>query len=187
MLENIELAFEKTIQRYNHILNSYYPAHNGTGFTERNLTNNFVNSLELALEGSTFSWFEAPMSTTVKKHLDAVVFHPESKTSFLIEAKRLSNLPGKINEIKSDIERMKAEEHHFTLEHGLRNFKIENRFAIVITDVWLESGPKVAAYESWPKCVCKDAAWAKGAGFNSLETTESWKENYKILIAAIKI
>lgn len=187
MIETLKTAFKNTEEKYCKILNSYYPAHNSTGFTERNLTNNFANSLELALTGSPFTWFEAPLSATDKKHLDAIVFHPQSKTSFLIEAKRLSNTVQKINEIKKDIERMKSNDHHSTLERGLRGVSVENRYAIVLADVWLESDSKVDAYNSWPECVCADAIWANSCGFESLNTTESWKNNYKLLIAAIKI
>lgn len=127
MLENIEKSFEKTIEKYRQILNLYYPSHNGTGFTERNLTNNFVESMKSTLNGVSIAWFEAPLSTTEKKHLDAVIFHPESKTSFLIEAKRISNPSQKINSIKNDIARMKSAAHHETLESGLQGIKIENR------------------------------------------------------------
>ncbi|MGU5889883.1 hypothetical protein [Aeromonas hydrophila] len=60
--------------RYTTIFSHYYPAHGSTGFTERNLTNNFVSALESLYPGSCFSWFEAPISLTEKKHMDAVVF-----------------------------------------------------------------------------------------------------------------
>ncbi|MBV7469320.1 hypothetical protein [Aeromonas sp. sif0611] len=187
MLKHIELAFEKTIERYSNILNSYYPAHNGTGFTERNLTNNFVSSLDRTLEGSTISWFEAPLSTTVKKHLDAVVFHPESKTSFLIEAKRISNPSQKINSIKNDIERMRSADHHATLELGLQGIKIENRYAIVLADIWLESKTKIEIYNNWPQSICESGTPSFIGEFDTLQTESAWKNNYKILGAAIKI
>lgn len=187
MIENIELAFIKTIKKYHQILNSYYPSHNGTGFTERNLTNNFVNSLELSLSGSSFSWFEAPLSASEKKHLDAVVFHADSRTSFSIEAKRISNPSQKINSIKKDLVRMKDSAHHDALEKGLQNMKIETRYAIVLADVWLESKSKKEIYENWPNCLDEEGMLGFKDGFNTLPTDKIWKNNYKILAAAIKI
>jgi len=187
MYKKIEMAFDKTINNYCRILNAYYPAHNNAGFTERNLTHNFVKSLESTLGDNSIYWLEAPLSLERNSHLDAVVFCQDSKTSFLIEAKRLSNLPKKIEEIKSDIERMRLSYHHQVLEDGLK-FKIENRYAIVISDVWLETEAKKSAYHSWPNCVHdSDTIWSKKGGFSSLETDEIWKNNYHILIAALQI
>jgi len=183
----IEKAFDKTINNYCRILSAYYPEHNSTGFTERNLTHNFVKSLESTLGDNSISWLEAPLNLERKLHLDAVVFCPDSKTSFLIEAKRLSNLPKKIDEIKNDIERMSLLDHHRVLEYGL-SFKIEKRYAITITDVWLESEAKKSAYHTWPNCVHNsDKVWSKKGGFNSLDTDKNWKNNYHILIAALLI
>jgi hypothetical protein len=61
MLELIQSAFQKPHDRYCKILNIYYPGHKSAGFTERNLTCNFVFCLEQLLGESAISWFEAPI------------------------------------------------------------------------------------------------------------------------------
>lgn len=185
MKEKIEIAFGKTIDNYRRIFNSYYPAHNSTGFTERNLTYNFVKSLESVLGERSISWLEAPLGN--KMHLDAVVFCPETKTSFLIEAKRLSNLPKKLYEIRSDIKRMSDFGHHKLLEKGLE-FKVENRYAIVLSDVWLESQAKIDAHGNWPKCIHDGVVELEKTGeFSSLNTANDWKNKYHLLIAVLRI
>ncbi len=62
MLNIFQSAFQKTHSRYCKILNNYYPAHKSAGFTERNLTGNFVYSLEQLLGENAISWFEAQIN-----------------------------------------------------------------------------------------------------------------------------
>jgi cysteine sulfinate desulfinase/cysteine desulfurase-like protein len=57
MLDLSKSAFQKMHQRYCKILNNYYPAHNSNGFTERNLTNNFVYALEGVTGENTYRGF----------------------------------------------------------------------------------------------------------------------------------
>jgi hypothetical protein len=82
-------------------LNNYYPAHGGTGFTERN----FVVTLQAVLGDKSISWFEAPLDIKTKTHLDAVVFDSERQCSFMIESKRFSYPDQKIAEVNRDIVR----------------------------------------------------------------------------------
>ncbi|PSV11638.1 hypothetical protein C0W59_19075, partial [Photobacterium kishitanii] len=85
MIDKIRNGFKGTYLRYEHILNRYYPAHNSTGFTERNLTNNFVAAMEKELGLDCISWFEAPICLENKAHIDAVILTDDS--TILIEAK----------------------------------------------------------------------------------------------------
>jgi hypothetical protein len=101
MLTLIQSAFQKTHPRYCKILNNYYPAHKSAGFTERNLTGNFVYCLEQLLGENAISWFEAPINLETKEHIDAVVFDMERRCSIQIEAKRFSNPGKKIIEAKT--------------------------------------------------------------------------------------
>ena len=184
----LQTAFNETIFKYSLILNNYYPAHKSTGFTERNLTTNFVSALEEQLGKQAFAWYEAPLHTEEKLHLDAVVFDKNTSSCFLIESKRFSNLKSKIAQTKHDIERMSHQVHHETLERGLRDFKIEHRYAVVLVDIWTEGTEKTNTYLAWPKCLgdenhivdCK-------SGFESLVTDKEWKHNYKIMMAVKKL
>lgn len=184
-MKHIELAFENLHKRYTKILKNYYPAHGSTGFTERNLTNNFVVSLELALGENSISWFEAPIDTESNKYIDAVVFDLDQKHSFMIESNRFSNPSQKIREAKGDIERMKNPSHYNLLEKGfkdLSNIKIEKRYAILLADVWKETKGKSELFYTWPNSVCDEgnALWAEKFGFENLP-------NYSLLIVAMEV
>lgn len=193
MIQKIEnammTAFDHTLRKYSQILNNYYPAHNSTGFTERNLTNNFVSGLEHALGQNAFAWYEAPLNPEQKLHLDAIVFDPSTKSCFLIEAKRFTNLKKKIADTIHDVQRMSDQAHHAILELGLSKLRIEHRYAVVLADVWTESDSKLEAFNSWPKCL-EDSSFeplARRAGFEDLEVEKEWKHRYKIMMAAKKL
>ena len=188
MIELIEIAFSKFHKRYIKILNGYYPAHKSTGFTERNLTHNFISSLESVLDPDYISWFEAPINTQERRHLDAVIFDTNRKISFLIEAKRLSHVDKKIGSVKNDIRRMLSSVHIELLEKGLYNISIEKRYAIVLADVWTESNAKQSVFDTWPDCIREpNIVWHNRASFECLKTQEQWKNNYKLLIAVLEI
>jgi len=181
-------AFDQTMCKYRQILNNYYPAHKSTGFTERNLTNNFVRALENVLGKDAFAWFEAPLSSEEKLYLDAIVFDPTTKSCFLIEAKRFSNLNKKIAETIHDIQRMSYQAHHATLELGLDKLKIEHRYAIVLVDIWTEGEAKQITFNKWPACL-DDASFDlfRTGGFENLMIEKEWKHHYKIMMAAKKL
>ena len=184
----LQTAFDNTIYKYSLILNNYYPAHKGTGFTERNLTNNFVTSLEQVLGKQAFAWYEAPLHPDDKLHLDAVVFDKNTSSCFLIESKRFSNLKSKIAQTKHDIERMSHALHHETLERGLGDFKIEHRYAVVLVDIWTEGKEKTKTFMDWPKCLEHEPYEVESkSGFENLVTDEAWKHNYKIMMAVKKL
>ncbi len=184
----LQAAFDNTVIKYKFILNNYYPAHKSTGFTERNLTNNFACALEKVLGHQAFAWYEAPLSSEKKLHLDAIVFDKNRKSCFLIESKRFSNLSKKIVETKHDIQRMSHQLHHETLERGLRDLKIEHRYAVVLVDIWTEGKEKKSTYVDWPACL--DSAPYEitcRTGFESLSIDGQWKQNYKIMMAVKKL
>lgn len=181
-MNTLEKAFEGLHTRYCKILENYYPAHGSTGFTERNLTNNFIISIENILGENSIFWLEAPIDIEKKKHIDAVVFDIKEKSSFMIESKRFSNPEQKIREANNDIIRMKDPKHYGLLEKNLRKIKIENRYAILLADVWRENEKKITIYEQWPQSVYQgqDVFWANKLQFESLK-------NYSLLILAVKL
>lgn len=189
MFKQLEDAFEKTYDRYFEILTNYYPAHNGTGFTERNLTHNFTISLENVLVGRSVSWFEAPINLKAKNHIDAVVFDLDEKCNFMIEAKRFSSPAGKIAEVKKDIIRMTTPCHYELLEKNLRHIEIQKRYAVVIADVWKENPDKKEIFEDWPACISgkQKGVWSRKKGFEKLPVNGEWKNNYGLLIAAFEV
>ncbi|WP_017221373.1 hypothetical protein [Moritella dasanensis] len=187
MINNIRNAFNRTYLRYVHILNKYYPAHKSTGFTERNLTNNFVAAMENEIGENCISWFEAPISLENKAHIDAVIF--TDNTTILIEAKRFTSPESKVNSVKSDIERMHLSSSIELLEKGLID-KVEprKRYSIVLADVWTENNGKKELFENWPKCLSdEEFAYSDKISFGGLHSQEFWKHNYKLLIAVNEI
>lgn len=176
--------------RYRNILSKYYPAHGSTGFTERNLTNNLVTSLEFALGKECISWFEAPICTDTNKHMDAVIFFED--VTILIEAKRLTSIGSQLNSINEDINRMFSSRTIAMLEHGLPLSQLtRKRYSIVLVDVWTETNAKMNAYETWPNILpsyFKELmVFSEKLSFDNLPVDDSWKDNYKILIAIAEI
>jgi len=187
MIYSIEKAFNKQHDRYMTLLEAYYPAHNETGFTERNLSHNFVAALESVLGDECISWFEAPINLKKKQHIDAVVFDPVSKASFMIESKRI-NGNSKIISIKNDIKRLRLEENIYLLEDGLYDVSIEKRYAIVLADLWTENEKREDLLATWPRFIYdNDFVFAATKDFNELSHREKWKESYNIMISVQEI
>lgn len=183
---NMQVFLDKLMvrlhNRYTTIFSHYYPAHGSTGFTERNLTNNFVSALESLYPGSCFSWFEAPISLTEKKHMDAIVF--TETELFLIEAKRFTAPQSKTHSVRNDIERMQSNEAHLLLEKGLINPIQRQRYAVILADVWTETKGKQDIFETWPTCLNSGQfLYSKVLEFSELPVEGEWKHNYKILVA----
>mgnify|MGYP006423449285 CR=1 FL=1 len=180
-MQTLDKAFEKLHERYCKILENYYPAHGSTGFTERNLTSNFVFAIESILGDNSIFWLEAPIDIEKRKHIDAVVFDLKSQSSFLIESKRFSNPEQKILEANNDISRLKNRKHYELLEKKLKT-KINERYAVLLADVWRENEKKREIYDQWPTSVYQkqDVVWSNKSEFNSLK-------NYSLLILAVKL
>ncbi|MCP4326106.1 MAG: hypothetical protein GY787_30570 [Alteromonadales bacterium] len=176
--------------RYRNILSKYYPAHGSTGFTERNLTNNLVASLEFVLGKDCISWFEAPICKDTNKHMDAVVFFED--VTILIEAKRFTSVGAQLNSINEDVDRMFSSKTIDMVERGLPLSKsTRKRYSIVLADVWTETNEKINVYETWPNilptCFKELMVFSKRLPFDDLPVDGEWKDNYKILIAIAEI
>lgn len=178
----LDQLMDRLHKRYTHIFSNYYPAHGSTGFTERNLTNNFVSAMESLYPGSIFSWFEAPICTTDNKHLDAVVF--TETDMFFIEAKRFTAPQSKTHSVRNDLERMQSAESQKLIELGLLKPIKRQRYAVVLADVWTETKGKREIFETWPACLENESfCYARAMDFSELPIEGEWKKNYKILVA----
>jgi len=109
MIKTIKQAFNNSFKsRYQTIFNHYYPAHNKTGFTERNLSCNYANALiETLNDSDAFVWHDAPLPVERLgecNYIDAVVFSKANNAIFYILANRLGDKPtGKIQNLANDI------------------------------------------------------------------------------------
>jgi hypothetical protein len=190
MIEQFNETMSIMGARYRNILSNYYPAHGSTGFTERNLTNNLVASLESVLGKECISWFEAPICTDTNKHMDAVVFFED--VTILIEAKRFTSVGSKLNSINDDVDRMSSLKTITMVEKELSLLKSERRrYSIVLADIWTETPEKIDVYESWPDVLPTSfnelKVFSKTLSFSDLLVDGKWKDNYKILVAIAEI
>lgn len=70
--------FEYYASRYCRIIHLLYPAKNSTGFTEGNISVNFVVAYE-TWHPKTVSWFEYQFVGTNREHYDAVIVNPRAR------------------------------------------------------------------------------------------------------------
>ncbi len=155
MIETIKRAFNEGLKhRYDNILKQYYPAHNSTGFTEANLTFNFAEALRVDLDGTAFSWLEAPL-TDKSNHIDGVVFSKEHNAVFFIESKRIGNgnVSRKKREIVEDMVRLLSP---IERDHVLKEWKIDSdikltlkQYIICIADFWQEKESTSKDVSDW--------------------------------------
>jgi len=109
MINILKEAFETSFKnRYETIFKQYYPAHNKTGFTERNLSCNYANALiETLNDSNAFIWHDAPLPVERLgdcNYIDAVIFSKANNAVFYILANRLSDKPtGKIQTLANEI------------------------------------------------------------------------------------
>jgi hypothetical protein len=188
MEEILTAAFDETARRYAKIFKGYYPAHGSTGFTERNLTNNFVSSLEKVHENC-IPWFEAPIDVVNKKHIDAVVFAPDLKSSVMIESKRFNNPNAKMKEIFGDLDRIRNESNQATIEKGIKGFEISKKYGVLLADVWIETKLKKQIFEDWDPIIREKSGIiiTKKTGAEDLQVESDWPQKYKILMAIIDL
>lgn len=139
-------SFLNMVKTYERMLQVFYPARGGTGFTESNQVHIYVNSLIESLDDSSaVFWLEFPWEDK-KQHIDAFVYSPRYKAVFYIEAKRLS-ISKKKGQIINDITRIVNADRSFLKEHSIQN--IENEYVIALADVWLETKWKKSMPEWW--------------------------------------
>jgi hypothetical protein len=198
MNENFKSAFNKFSNQYRKILKNFYPAFGNKGFEERNLTNNYVNALLASInDKEAIAWFESSLETSNEK-IDAVVYSPNTKSVFFIEAKRIINndVDRKIESINKDIERLanKSVRDQLTKKWNTKDL-FNNQYIIALADVWAQKEPTNAIPKKWldgnvinipanSKLVYSD-----NANFQKFEDEFMYKtiNMYNLLISIIKV
>ena len=124
---------------YNHILGTslFYPALNGTGFQERNLSVNFAKAYQ-SICSSAICWFEFQFGDKNNQHYDALIIDPENKVILLVESKRFSTISGKVKEVKEDVERILAFEKDSNNQFSCRisDLHLYTIYGVILADVW---------------------------------------------------
>lgn len=195
-------VFENYCDRYNNILQHYYPAHNSTGFTERNQTTNFAAAMEKVC-GNTLAWFEVPFGDKKSQHFDAIIFNMETNEVFVVEAKRFSSFTGKARSIASDIHRIMTYDNLYTITQSfLQSHHLESImcYGIVLADVWTENSVKAALYDNWDgesfldkynavfgldkitESRLRDGIWQKS--MLKFSSPHDWADKYRLLSVA---
>lgn len=126
---------------YVNILKSIYPSKGSTGFTERNLSVNFVTAYR-AMNNESVAWYE--FSFGKRKHFDALIIDPVKKDLIIVESKRFTNPGNKAKEIDEDIERIQNLSSEEELEKELNNrlnddIKNYTIWGVIVADVWTEN------------------------------------------------
>jgi hypothetical protein len=187
-------SFNKVIERYNSIFSQYYPAHDSTGFTERNLTCNFAESLKYYLGEESFIWYESPVNPKNKKeHIDAVVFSKKHNSVLLIETKRLGQtVNSKIVSLKKDIDRVDSEINNYidNISYITNNLnwkdKSTNIFVLFICDYWFEKGKNFNDIENNIKDSFVDFEILAKKGF-PITNAEDCLKNYSFFLGYKKL
>lgn len=140
MKTEIDRVIENYKSRYLNIFKNYYPAHDGTGFTERNLSVNFASAFE-SIHSNSFTWYEVPVGESKKEHIDAIIFN--------IESKRFANPRQAVNSINNDISKMTDKANKILITKELANHEEYKYFGVVLADVWTENDFKKKIYNNW--------------------------------------
>lgn len=143
-LEVIQIAFEKMYHRYEMIFNTFRPSRKSIGFTEVNLTHNFVIALKDQFPKSDLvEWLEFPWGGDGKKRIDGIVFSKKDKWIIFIEAKRFQS-EKKVIKLNSDLSKIESFCQHekfesiFVDHHGVDDIANYQHYIVALADVWTE-------------------------------------------------
>lgn len=143
----LKCVFENYQQHYSKIFDYMYPAKNSTGFTERNLSVNFIKGYESAramYDEKIVSWYEFQFGEKNNYHVDAVMWNISLGELYVIESKRFDNPSAKIREIDADINRIYAlvdelKSECATSKQRIPINNISQIFGVILADAWNET------------------------------------------------
>lgn len=136
MFNNI---FDTYVGIYENILSEFYPSKGSTGFTERNLSVNWVKAVEKCQRNDDIiSWFEYQFGSQNNQHIDALLWNRSAETLFLIESKRFNDPLAKIREVGEDIVRLQDAYVEIKKEKRIDLKRIKHCYGIILADVWVK-------------------------------------------------
>jgi hypothetical protein len=134
---NLDKVIKKTVERYEKILDNYYPSFGSIGFTERNLTFNFCSCFyNIAAEKDLVIWQEVPIENSKsnkKEHFDSLIISRKAKKLYLVEAKRI-NSKNKIDSVESDLKRIRNNWKNINIDEETKGY---SKHAVIIADIWI--------------------------------------------------
>lgn len=183
-------VFKKLHQRYETIFTEFRPSRKGVGFTEINLTHNFINALKEELkESELVEWLEFPWTHDGSKRIDGLVLSKKDKWIMYIEAKRFQE-EKQVKKLNADLQEIKnfcrCEEFSeiFRYNHGIDDIKTYRHYMVAIADVWTQTGfPewKIEIPFSWKNPVKFNEVFPKcGLLFSLLNEGETCVKSSKI-------
>ena len=154
-MKMIETILKRMQARYSQMLDTYYPAFETTGFTERNLTFNFCHEA-LCLNENMIAWQEVPLSDK-EQHLDSIIFDDVNKSIYIVEAKRLG-AEDAIGSIENDMDRLEGLSEKWTKIRGIDDIYVPERknytkYFVVLVDLWAPHGSTEESVKSHKKYV----------------------------------
>lgn len=143
-LEIFQNTFEQMYHRYEMILDTFRPSRKRVGFTEVNLTHNFIIALKDQFPKSDLvEWLEFPWGGDGRKRIDAIIFSKKDKWILFIEAKRFQS-EKKVIKLNSDLSKIESFCHHekfesiFVDHHGVDDIANYKHYIVALADVWTE-------------------------------------------------
>ena len=154
---------------YRNILELMYPAKNSTGFPERNLSVNFSRAYEKMVQSQSqrcCAWYEFQFGDKNNLHVDAIILNPDAGELLIIESKRFSNPPKKIEEVKEDITRIPQLINELKQENRINMSIVNKSYGVILADVWDET------------CTKKDILDSYKVGMKDCNSIESFAKKY---------
>lgn len=140
----IQKAFEQMHHHYETIFSVFRPSRKGIGFTEANLTHNFIIALKEQLpESDLVEWLEFPWGEDGQKRIDAIIFSNKGKWILYVEAKRFQS-EKKVIKLNSDLSKIESFyqnekfESIFVDHHGIGDIASYKQYTVALADVWTE-------------------------------------------------
>ena len=156
-------------EEYRNILELMYPAKNSTGFPERNLSVNFARAYEKIVQSyrqRCCAWYEFQFGDKNNLHVDAIIYNPDAGELLIIESKRFSNPPKKIDEVKEDIIRIPQLIKELKQENRINMSIINKSYGVILADVWDETSTKKEILDSYK------------VGMKDYDSNESFAQKY---------
>lgn len=142
--------FDLFQKRYLEKFEYFYPAKNGTGFDETNLTVNFAAAYEQIHQAAgeiCFTWYELQFGPKNNLHLDACILNISQKVMILVESKRLKSQDGQTQSVRDDIGRINTFDFVNEFSERLEDAAGYTVYGLILMDVWTENTGKSAVFD----------------------------------------
>lgn len=143
--EEFNAVVERMHLRYETILEQFRPSRKGVGFTEVNLTHNFMLALKEELnESELIEWLEFPWTHDGSKRIDGVVISKKENWIMYIEAKRFQD-EKQVKKLNADLQEIEnfCQSNVFLQilkdNHKVDTIKSCRHYMVALADIWTKN------------------------------------------------